>query len=102
MYGIKRFRILTHDRQILEPISRTVSDFVCNLTWRYMRRHHRRSRKDWNAERALKGDLPAQDGKNLIGLANQISHSMAIECKVNELQARLGHQAEKFGQLALD
>ena len=32
-------------------------------------------------KRAEKGDLSAVDGKNLIGLANQITQSLAVELK---------------------
>lgn len=53
-------------------------------------------------DRAMAGDLSNEDGRNVIGLANQISHSMAVECKVLILKTKLGHQSEKFGDLSVD
>lgn len=53
-------------------------------------------------DRAMKGDLSSEDGRNIIGLANQISQSMATECKVHELKVRLGHQTETFGNLTVN
>lgn len=53
-------------------------------------------------DRAMAGNLSAEDGKNIIGLANQISHSMAVEVKVQTMNAKLGHNNEKFGSLRID
>lgn len=53
-------------------------------------------------ERAMKGDLSSEDGRNIIGLANQISQNMAVEVKVLTMNVRLGHQQEKFGDLSVD
>lgn len=53
-------------------------------------------------ERAGKGELPVEDGKNIIGLANQISNLMSTEVKVIDMKVRLGHQADKFGELQID
>lgn len=53
-------------------------------------------------ERAMAGDLSSEDGRSIIGLANQLSQSMAVEVKVLTMKARVGHQAEKFGQLVVD
>lgn len=53
-------------------------------------------------EKAAKGDLAVEDGRNIIGLANQISHSMAVEVKVAIMKERVGQQADKFGQLEVD
>ena len=53
-------------------------------------------------ERVMKGDLSADDGRNLIGLANQISQSMAVEVKVMTMKAKAGHQVDKFGELEVD
>lgn len=53
-------------------------------------------------DKAMEGDLSSEDGRNVIGLANQISHSMAVECKVLTLQTKLGHQTGKFGELNVD
>lgn len=50
-------------------------------------------------QRAAKGELPASDAKSLIGLANQISHSMAVEVKVREQQIRVNGKASEFGML---
>lgn len=50
-------------------------------------------------ERAARGDLSSEDGRNIIGLANQISQSMAVEVKVLTMKSSMGHQAEKFGEL---
>ena len=53
-------------------------------------------------DRALDGELSSDDGRNVIGLANQISQSMAVECKVLTLKSKLGHQTDKFGELKVD
>jgi hypothetical protein len=50
-------------------------------------------------ERASQGNLSASDGKNIIGLANQISQSMSTEVQVMKTKTALGHQVEKFGEL---
>jgi hypothetical protein len=52
-------------------------------------------------ERAIKGDLPYQDAKSLIGLANQISHSMAVEVKVREQEIRINGKSAEFGLLEI-
>ena len=49
--------------------------------------------------RAEKGNLPAEEAKSIIGLANQISQSLATEVKVHTLKVRMGAVAETFGQL---
>ena len=53
-------------------------------------------------ERCVKGELDSTDGRNLIGLANQISNSMATEVKVMTMQMKAGHAVEKFGSLEVD
>lgn len=53
-------------------------------------------------KRASEGSLSAEDGRNIIGLANQISQSMAVEVKVLTMKASMGHQSEKFGALEID
>lgn len=53
-------------------------------------------------ERAMKGELTAEDGRNIIGLANQISQSMAVECKVTEMKFKMGHQNSTFGKLEVN
>ena len=50
-------------------------------------------------ERSSKGNLSAEDGRNIIGLANQISQSMGAEVKVMNTKIKMGHQVEKFGEL---
>lgn len=49
--------------------------------------------------RAGKGELPAADGKNMIGLANQITTSMAVELKHQNMQSQLGQEVTVFGQV---
>ena len=53
-------------------------------------------------ERAMSGELSADDGRSVIGLANQISQSMAVEVKVMTMKMRAGHQVDKFGDLSVD
>lgn len=53
-------------------------------------------------ERAMAGNLSSDDGRSVIGLANQISQSMAVEVKVLTMKASMGHQSEKFGNLAVE
>lgn len=53
-------------------------------------------------KRAIDGELSAVDGKNIIGLANQISQSMAVEVKVLAMKMQMGHTTEKFGELSVD
>tara|TARA_R110002074_G_scaffold18334_1_gene59329 strand:- start:94 stop:303 length:210 start_codon:yes stop_codon:yes gene_type:complete len=50
-------------------------------------------------QRATNGNLSAEDGRNIIGLANQISQSMGTEVKVMTTKLKMGHQVEKFGDL---
>jgi len=52
--------------------------------------------------KAAKGELAVEDGRNIIGLANQISQSMAVEVKVQIMKERVGQQADKFGHLDVD
>lgn len=49
--------------------------------------------------KAEKGELPHEDAKTIIGLANQISQSLAVECKVIATKLRLGAQADAIGAL---
>ena len=51
--------------------------------------------------RAMDGNLSAEDGRNVIGLANQISQSMAVEVKVMTMKNSMGHHTEKFGELEI-
>lgn len=50
-------------------------------------------------QRATDGNLSSDDGRNIIGLANQISQSMGTEVKVMTTKLKMGHQVEKFGDL---
>lgn len=53
-------------------------------------------------ERTMSGDMPYEDGRNIIGYCNQISALMSAEVKVLSMKARSGHQVEKFGELEID
>lgn len=53
-------------------------------------------------ERTLAGNMPVEDGRNIIGYANQISQSMSAEVRVMTMKAKAGHQVEKFGELQVD
>jgi hypothetical protein len=50
-------------------------------------------------KKAENGELPADEAKTIIGLANQISQSLATEVKVISLKLRMGAQADAIGQL---
>lgn len=52
-------------------------------------------------ERVSKGELPATDGQVMVGLANQITQSMAVELKHQTLQASLGHKVVTFGKVSI-
>ena len=49
--------------------------------------------------KAETGELPHDEAKTIIGLANQISQSLATECKVITLKLRMGAQADAIGSL---
>jgi hypothetical protein len=49
--------------------------------------------------RSGNGELSAIDGKNMIGLANQITTSMAVELKHQNLQSSLGLEVAVFGKV---
>lgn len=49
--------------------------------------------------KAEKGELPHDDAKTIIGLANQISQSLASEVKVATMKLRMGAQVDAIGQL---
>ena len=49
--------------------------------------------------RCANGSLDHGDGKNLIGLANQITSNMAVEVKVMAMKKEMGHQTAVFGEL---
>jgi hypothetical protein len=50
-------------------------------------------------KKAEKGELPHDEAKTIIGLANQISQSLATEVKVISLKLRMGAQADAIGSL---
>lgn len=52
-------------------------------------------------ERAAKGDMPQADGRNIIGLANQITLSMTAELKVRQMQVALNGAADAFGSVQI-
>lgn len=45
------------------------------------------------------GELPLDEAKSIIGLANQIQASLATECKVIATKLRMGAQADAIGDL---
>jgi hypothetical protein len=52
-------------------------------------------------KKAQQGEIPAHDGRNIVGMANQINLSMQAELKRQRLAVELGHKVESFGDLAL-
>jgi hypothetical protein len=50
-------------------------------------------------EKAGRGELSAVDGKNMIGLANQITSNMAVELKHQAMQSGLGINVTTFGKV---
>lgn len=50
-------------------------------------------------DRVSRGELAATDGVVMIGLANQITHSMAVELKHQALENALGHKTVAFGSI---
>jgi hypothetical protein len=50
-------------------------------------------------KKAERGELPSDEAKTVIGLANQISTSLATEVKVATMKLRMGAQADAIGQL---
>lgn len=50
-------------------------------------------------KKAESGQLPSEEAKSIIGLANQISTSLAVEVKVATMKLRLGSQAQALGEL---
>jgi len=50
-------------------------------------------------DKAANGELAPEDAKAVIGLANQISASLATEVKVATLKMRLGQVANQIGDL---
>jgi len=52
--------------------------------------------------RCEKGELPHEDAKSIIGLANQIQASLATEVKVATMKMRMGSAVDTFGSLEVD
>lgn len=50
-------------------------------------------------EKCAAGQLDHSDGKNLIGLSNQITSNMAVEVKVMTMRHQLGQAVSVFGAL---
>lgn len=48
---------------------------------------------------ATQGKVSRDDGKTIIGLANQISNNLNTELKARELEIRLGNTVENLGKL---
>lgn len=48
------------------------------------------------------GELPMDEAKSIIGLANQISTSLATEVKVATMKMRMGQVADTLGSLDVD
>ena len=48
---------------------------------------------------ATQGKVSRDDGKIIIGLANQVSNNLNAELKARELEIRLGSTAEQLGRL---
>ena len=51
--------------------------------------------------RASRGELSSTDGKNMIGLANQITGSIAVEIKHQNMQKALGGSVTPLGMLSI-
>lgn len=50
-------------------------------------------------KKAEESKLPPEEAKAIIGLANQIQASLAVEVKVATMKLRMGAQADAFGDL---
>lgn len=50
-------------------------------------------------EKAMAGELSSEDGRNIIGLANQIQNSMSAEVKVMTIKLKTGQKVDDFGNL---
>ena len=47
------------------------------------------------------GDIAPSDGRNIVGMANQISVSMQTELKKQKLDLEMGRKSEAFGKMKL-
>lgn len=52
-------------------------------------------------ERVTNGSLPANDAKAIVGLANQITNSIAVEIKHIVMKAQMGQKVEELGALKI-
>jgi hypothetical protein len=52
-------------------------------------------------EMARNGDISPGDGRNIVGMANQITISMNTELKKQKLDLDLGRKTEAFGAMKL-
>jgi hypothetical protein len=50
-------------------------------------------------QRAQDGELSSEEARSIIGLANQISQSLAVEVKVISMRLRMGEKVQQFGEL---
>ena len=48
---------------------------------------------------ACNGRLSATDGKNIVGIANQIANSIKSEVQAQTMQTKMGHQVSVLGSL---
>ena len=47
------------------------------------------------------GDIAPSDGRNIVGMANQITVSMQTELKKQKLDLEMGKKSEAFGAMKL-
>lgn len=52
-------------------------------------------------QKAEKGEMSAHDGRNIVGMANQINLNIQAEIKRANQAIELGQKAEAFGELAI-
>lgn len=50
-------------------------------------------------QRVANGELPANDAKAVIGLANQITTSIAVELKQQNMKSMIGQKVSELGAL---
>jgi len=50
-------------------------------------------------DKASRGELPVNDGKNIMGLCNAITSSLTAELKHQEMQSKLGREVPLLGQM---
>lgn len=52
-------------------------------------------------EKIEKGDMAPSDGRNIVGMANQINLSMQTELKSQQMAINAGKKAEEIGELKI-